>query len=80
MLMGGLDEIVYVSVWYRMIMSRELCEVRDFNSTTQQIFTKCLLCDRHCASDWGGGNRAGAVLCELASLRVQTEWHQMACF
>lgn len=61
-------------------MSMELGEVRDFNSTTQQILTECPLCDRHCASDWGGGNRSGAVLCEFASLRVQTEWHQMACF
>lgn len=61
MLMGGCDEMVHVSVWCRMIMSMELGEGRDFSSTTQQIFTECPLCDRHGASDWGGGNRSGAV-------------------
>lgn len=34
MLFGGFDEIVHISVWYQMMVSMELGEVRDYNSIT----------------------------------------------
>ena len=30
---GGFDEIVHINIWYRMMMSTKLSEVRDLNST-----------------------------------------------
>lgn len=41
MLLGGFDEIVHISVWYGMMMSMELGEVRGFNPIMSQILSAC---------------------------------------
>lgn len=51
----GFDEIVHRNVWYGMMMSKKLGEVRDLNSTTSQILTECLLRDTCWVRDWRGG-------------------------